>query len=69
MEHPMIGQEVVFERYGVEKTGRIDKAKSGPMAADGNSKVGPVRLLATVMLHIVPDDGSTPFWAGPFKKS
>lgn len=67
MEHSMIGQPVTFERDGVEQTGKIDRAKAGPMMADGNSKVGSVKITATAMLHIVPDDGSKPFWAGPFK--
>lgn len=67
MEHQMIGQAVTFERDGAEHTGKIDKAKAGPMMADGNSKVGSVKLMSTAMLHIVPDDGSNPFWVGPFK--
>ena len=67
MEHPAVGQKVTFERDGAEHTGKIDKAKAGPMMADGKSKVGSVKVMATAMLRIVPDDGSAPFWAGPFK--
>jgi len=63
----MIGQAVTFERDGAEHTGKVDKAKAGPMFADGSSKVGSVKMTASVMLRIVPDDCSKPFWAGPFR--
>lgn len=67
MDHPMIGKIVTFGKDGNEGTGKVDKAKAGPMFLDGKSKVGEGKVQASVMLHIVPDDGGAPFWAGPFQ--
>lgn len=69
MEHPMIGQSVIFEKDGTEGKGKVDKAKAGPMFIDGKSKVGEAKMQASVMLHVIPDDGAPPFWAGPFSRN
>ena len=67
MDHPMIGKSVTYEKDGREASGTVTESRAGPMFVDGSAKVRAAKVHASIELRIVPDDGSDPFWAGPFE--
>lgn len=67
MNHSAIGREVEYEKDGVKGFGIITKARKGPAMANGNDKVGSVRFVGSCELQVTPNDGSKPFWCGPYE--